>query len=368
MVTVKMANNERKLFSFNLCLLIFIGACYGQELVVTHAPSYVSFQEQKEALPTSDVPSVITNTLGVQSDKDVSWTGLTQNSLFKRPKANVLVSIVGHRDLNTKPLAIKNLARFPVKMDDPMVDIASLMNTLQGTFFDQSPLLLDAGMDNNFFDVHSDFDVFRKLPDTMRKMSDRLLDSDSVLQRHSAGSLNTSRPSDLKLMGELQLIQDVINTVGDRPEMLKGKTPDLFSFTVTGLNDIVNKHGGKSSQAQDAQTLISDFITKMTEDFKKLYKDNVVVEVLTVNPGQGSYVRKVRKTRSLMAAEDKDEEEDINLSKDYDENYPAIFNIILWMMIVMFVVLFAVSYGMWNMDPGRDSIIYRMTTTRLKKD
>ena len=30
-----------------------------------------------------------------------------------------------------------------------MVDIASLMNTLQGTFFDQSPLMLDAGVDNN---------------------------------------------------------------------------------------------------------------------------------------------------------------------------------------------------------------------------
>ena len=41
----------------------------------------------------------------------------------------------------------------------------------------------------------------------------------------------------------------------------------------------------------------------MTEDFKKLYKDNVVVEVLTVNSEQGSYVRKVRKARSLMAAE-----------------------------------------------------------------
>lgn len=58
----------------------------------------------------------------------------------------------------------------------------------------------------------------------------------------------------------------------------------------------------------------------------------------------------------------------INLSKDYDENYPAIINIILWLMIVMFVVIFGVSYGMWNIDPGRDSIIYRMTTTRLKKD
>ena len=60
--------------------------------------------------------------------------------------------------------------------------------------------------------------------------------------------------------------------VGDRPEMLKGKTPDLFSFTVTGLNDIVNKHGGKSSQAQDAQTLISDFITKVTTSCRNIYR------------------------------------------------------------------------------------------------
>lgn len=196
-----------------------------------------------------------------------------------------------------------------------------------------------------FFDVHSDFDVFRKLPDTMRKMADRLLDSDSVQQRHTTGTLNSSRPSDLKLMGELQLIQDVINTVSNSPDMLKSKSPDLFSFTITGLNDIVKKHGGKSPQADDAQRLISDFITKMTDDFRKLYKDNVVVEVLTVNPGLGIYVRK---TRSLMAVDDSNV--NINLSKDYDENYPAIFNIILWLMIVMFVVIFGVSYGMWNID------------------
>ena len=63
----------------------------------------------------------------------------------------------------------------------------------------------------------------------MRKMSDRLLDSDSVLQRHSAGSLNMSRPSDLKLMGELQLIQDVINTVSIRLSDLIGNTQRLNS-------------------------------------------------------------------------------------------------------------------------------------------
>jgi hypothetical protein len=33
--------------------------------------------------------------------------------------------------------------------DIPAVDIASLMNSLQGVFFDQNPLLLDAGLDNS---------------------------------------------------------------------------------------------------------------------------------------------------------------------------------------------------------------------------
>lgn len=41
----------------------------GQELVVTHAPSYVKFQEQKQTLQTSDVPHVITHTLGIPTNK-----------------------------------------------------------------------------------------------------------------------------------------------------------------------------------------------------------------------------------------------------------------------------------------------------------
>lgn len=45
---------------------------------------------------------------------------------------------------------------------------------------------------------------------------------------------------------------------------------------------------------------MDDINFQMTDDFRKLYKDNVVVEVLTVNPDLGVYVRK---TRSLMAVD-----------------------------------------------------------------
>lgn len=40
----------------------------------------------------------------------------------------------------------------------------------------------------------------------------------------------------------------------------------------------------------------------MTEKFKKLYKDNVVVEILMVNPPSGQLIRK---GRSLQAVNDK---------------------------------------------------------------
>ena len=63
------------------------------------------------------------------------------------------------------------------------------------------------------FDVRSKFDVFRKIPNTMRKMANRLLDGDSVAQEHNMGTLNTSLNTDLSLLGELQVVQDVLNTV-----------------------------------------------------------------------------------------------------------------------------------------------------------
>lgn len=36
----------------------------------------------------------------------------------------------------------------------------------------------------------------------------------------------------------------------------------------------------------------------MTEDFKKLYKDNVMIEVLTIVPEKAGYVRKVRSLKA----------------------------------------------------------------------
>lgn len=62
------------------------------------------------------------------------------------------------------------------------------------------------------------------------------------------------------------------------------------------------------------------------------------------------------------------QESDLNLAKSYSQDYPVIFNIILWFGIAMVFSLLAISIAIGDMDPGRDSIIYRMTSTRMKKD
>ncbi|XP_045199506.2 renin receptor-like [Mercenaria mercenaria] len=351
-----------------MIIYLFIATCFcqavfSQKLIVTHAPRYVEFQEQKEPLQTSEVPKVISHTLGLPSQSDIKWKGLLQGSFFQRPKANVLVTV---QMMEGQPdLRLAGKAEFPVNLDNAGVDVGGLMTSLQGNFMDKNPLMLDAGLDNSIFDIHSEFDVFRKLPNTLRRMADRLLDADSIAQEHTTGTLNTSLTSDLSLMGELQMIQDVLKTVQGEEKLMKTHTPDFYSFSITGLQGVAEKHGKQSTQSKDASDLVTDFLHKMTEQFKILYKDNVVVEILMVNPPSDQLIRKVR---SLKAAEETKNVTGHNLAADVDEMYPVTFNICLWLMILLAIAVFGVCYSIWNMDPGRDSIIYRMTTTRLKKD
>ncbi|CAB4025132.1 renin receptor, partial [Paramuricea clavata] len=52
----------------------------------------------------------------------------------------------------------------------------------------------------------------------------------------------------------------------------------------------------------------------------------------------------------------------------YDNEFPPIFNISLWLMVILVLTVYAVSVVMWYMDPGRDSVIYRVTSQRMKSE
>jgi renin receptor len=57
----------------------------------------------------------------------------------------------------------------------------------------------------------------------------------------------------------------------------------------------------------------------------------------------------------------------LNLARERRPEFPGMFMIMLFLVVTLTLTLLAVSVVMWDMDPGRDSIVYRMTDQpRLK--
>ncbi|CAG5119456.1 unnamed protein product, partial [Candidula unifasciata] len=339
--------------------------CGGQQLYVKHLPSYISVQRQTPDSPvsSSDLHNVLAGPLGLSNKKSI----LQSKSVLKRPKANVLFTVVTHKD---QVLPIDSVASFPVEWDVPYVDIENLMNNVQSKFLDKEPVMLDLMSSNQFFDIKTSSALFQSLPSSFDHALERLLHPDSILNRLSASqgsSLNSSVSADRGLLAEMQMVDDTIRTFKKNAGSLNTKTPDLLSFTLTGLRDVGQEHGVNSQQAKDAQRIITEHLNQITEELKKLYKGNVMVEVLVA-----PYVdqAKARKTRSLMevsATSANVSASALNLEIDYYPDFPAIFNIVLWLMIILLITIFFVAYGIWNLNPNLDSILYRVPQDDLKK-
>uniref|UniRef100_A0A672KM10 Renin receptor n=1 Tax=Sinocyclocheilus grahami TaxID=75366 RepID=A0A672KM10_SINGR len=123
--------------------------------------------------------------------------------------------------------------------------------------------------------------------------------------------------------------------------LAKDPAPDLYSLELAGLEEIVRRYGTDSPQFADATRIL-------TSTLQKLFVVVVVlINVWLFQSNQGSLY---------------------NLAYKYDYDYAVVFNIVLWLMIVLALAVIVISYNLWNMDPGYDSIIYRMTNQKIRLD
>ncbi|MEQ2211474.1 hypothetical protein XENOCAPTIV_002721, partial [Xenoophorus captivus] len=108
--------------------------------------------------------------------------------------------------------------------------------------------------------------------------------------------------------------------------LAKDFSPDLYSLELSGLEELSRLYGNDSPQYRDATAILASVLQKS-------------------NPGSP-----------------------YNLAYKYNFQYAVIFNIVLWLMIALALAVIVVSYNLWNMDPGYDSIIYRMTNQKIRMD
>ena len=112
---------------------------------------------------------------------------------------------------------------------------------------------------------------------------------------------------------------------------------------------------------------------QLVNRFDNLYRQRLMSEVNVVPPiGHVLNDVTIRHTRSVQdaAGDDKASKSNIieNALDSLDPDYAVTVNLTFWVVVVFALATLAASYGIWFMDPGWDSVIYRMTTQRMKFD
>jgi len=181
----------------------------------------------------------------------------------------------------------------------------------------------------------------------------------TAIRPHQDKPLSALKPSKAEDKLFLQQI-GIINALADKIKSTE-KLPKFVTVRLS-MTPLIAAHALASPAVSEASKLLANAVENLADAAEQAYSLNAVVAVVTINDDVNS--RSKRATRQLSDPIT----DNLNLAQSYSEDYPVIFNIILWFSVVLTFSLLAISYTIGYMDPGRDSIIYRMTSTRMKKD
>lgn len=323
---------------------LFVAAFGAGEISFLHSPPSIKFHGD-ERVNESLLKEIYSAALGFTTTKNSDWSGLSISNPFHFAEAIVCLQVDGvdtldkigkHRyslitdeeeDVTWRVLRRRVRSRYPslnntlvrIELTDGENEVEPLHTFLHGVVKHRNP---------------------------------------------SYDHLDMNVTEDQEFMSELSLLNGIIKKVKSGAVSRDGM-PDVYWFVLSGLHAVVDFHGPDSATTLEAKKLLKNTINKLNDAFVSAYNGRVLVSIVS------SDVSHTRQTRSLMAEPETEAPPgtlNINLSKNYGADYPVIFNILLWFMIAFTFSILAVAIGIASMDPGRDSIIYRMTSNRMKKD
>ncbi|XP_006639195.2 renin receptor [Lepisosteus oculatus] len=351
-------------FLMAVCLVFaaLSAGVFGDSFTVLKAPQYITFKEGQWPLSAERIPDLAALTMGFSVEEDLSWPGLQTGSLFQRPRANALIVV---RGVGSLPLP-QSLASYPVENPVPFT-LDSVANTVHTLFAEDTPVVLQlAPSEERLYMVGKANAVFEDLPVTLQQIRGRLSQDNSILNTLPPNSLSRNNEVDLLFLSELQVLHDIAALLLRHKHLAKDHSPDLYSLELSGLEEISRHYGTDSQQLKDATEILATMLQKFADDVFSIYSGNAVVEVATLKSFEAPLVRK---TRSILESKQiSNPGSPYNLAYKYNFEYAVIFNIVLWMMIVLALAVISISYSLWNMDPGYDSIIYRMTNQKIRLD
>ncbi|KAA0190763.1 hypothetical protein HAZT_HAZT005095 [Hyalella azteca] len=297
------------------------------DLTISYAPSTLRFSHAG-ALRASSLDDVLAAAMGY-TPQTSPWSGLTITSPFKPPSAVVVVGIDGSGS------AVQEEGQsYALQEDRSLTNVYGALHSVvsarahRPTHFVHMEVADGAGT----------FVVELSLPDD--------------------SSLLATREPDASFLLEIGALPVLINKMSVNSSVPHGGQDFVF-YQLESFALLVKTYGDDSPQ------LLRSAIDRLVAGARAVYQDQVLVVSVVMEKSSEILSRPVRE---VLQARQVYSKSDLGLASEYGEDYPAIFNIILFLSIALLIAVIAVSAAMAFMDPGRDSIIYRMTNPRMKKD
>ncbi|KAL3278716.1 hypothetical protein HHI36_016248 [Cryptolaemus montrouzieri] len=308
-------------FPLILASLLTLGKLEG-EFSILNQPRSISFKGHHQ-LKESTLGEVYSASLGFSNSQFSNWDGMFISNPFYMAEAIATVSVEGVSSINL----IKG-HNFPLKTDLEDENIFEIVrDRINLRYPEADPKVFHINLQNGLEDVSGN-DLFKNIK--------------NIKPRKSTLQFLKNNAEDREFLREI----DLLNSIADQvPNSLRSDgVPDLFWFKVSSLHPLVDLYGDNSTEIKEAKKLLNEAIYNLNIAFKKAYNGAVLFSVISSDASH------TRRTRSILADAP---DTDMNLAADYSEDFPIIFNIILWLSIVLAFSLFAIILFIAEMDPGR---------------
>lgn len=314
-----------------LLFSLFVAANCDQ-LSVLFSPKALEFRGHAR-LDVDSLPDVFGASLGYSVAKPTEWDGLTVRDPFNLANGVVVVVAEG-----IDSLKLENAHSYELYGGSGSESVSELMHKTA---------------DHN--GISFEIDLKESSDSFSTPLGNVQPDDDEVQPQYLKAKSNKADADFLRQLAFINGLSDLLVTSTDE------NIPAVHIVRVS-LEALLAAHEPSSPAVAEAKKLLTTALLELQTAAEKAFDGAVVVGLVTST--EAPLVRSKRQAEKPKQGET----QDFNIAKKYDSNYPVIFNIILWFSVVLVFSLLAISIAIATMDPGRDSIIYRMTSTRMKKD
>ncbi|WKX95746.1 hypothetical protein Q1695_012304 [Nippostrongylus brasiliensis] len=320
-------------------LLAFSAACSASVLEFVALPKSLEIPAPSTVseIRLSNLADINSNLLGLSARTTPGFEA--QTDLFSRPRAIAVVRIDGIDSLNSKD-------HTTYKLENDRFEMSSLDEKLESSF----------GADRETVTVDKNGVTGSAIAQVVAQ------------QKVNEADIKTKLPLLREELEQVYRLAAAISSQGAKFE--NSNAPDVYRVTITGLSGLQLNGDERATAVKD----VEDAVNKLAAALATAYGDQAIVEVVALSDAVTPVEHEPTLVRRKRAADFTDSEkslkewrESLNIERFVSDDYPAIFAIFAGLIIALVLAVLYTVVGMMTMDPSKDSIIYRMTTTRMKR-